>query len=178
MKSLSLKLCFLACILLVPLSSQARYFPDTFDDILKESAARYLPEYHWLWWKSQVYQESLLNPMAVSHAGAQGLAQIMPGTWAEQTRIMGINASPFNPRANVHVGAAYMRRMLRVWKAERPADDRLRWGQGAYNCGAGCILRAQKKANHSTLWVDVAPFVPHETREYVARIERWHGEMQ
>ena len=178
MKSQCLKLFCLVCILLVPLSSQARYFPDTFDDILKESAARYLPEYHWLWWKSQVYQESLLNPMAVSHAGAQGLSQVMPGTWAEQTRIMGINASPFNPRANVHVGAAYMRRMLRVWTSERTNAERLMWAQGSYNCGAGCILRAQKKANHSTVWADVAPYVPRETREYVVRIDRWYGQMQ
>jgi len=102
----------------------------------------------------------------------------MPGTWAEQSRIMGINASPFNPRANLHVGAAYMRRMLRVWKSERTNADRLRWAQGAYNCGAGCILRAQKKANHSTVWADVAPYVPGETRDYVARIDLWHGEMQ
>ena len=160
-----------------PLSLQARSFPDSFDDILKESAGRYMPVYDWRWWKAQCYQESLLNPLAVSPAGAQGLAQIMPRTWAEQSAAMGINASPFHPRANALVGAAYMRRMLGVWKSDRSALDRLRWAQGSYNCGPGCVLKAQKRADGATAWLLVSPLVPRETRDYVLKIDRWYGEM-
>ena len=172
-----LKACCLVASLSAPLTLSAQSFPSSFDDILKESAGRYLPAYDWRWWKAQCYQESKLDPLAVSPKGAMSLSQIMPDTWAEQAGMMGINASPFNPRANALVGAAYMRRMLRVWKADRSALDRLRWAQGSYNCGVGCVLRAQKRAEGETVWVLVSPFVPRETRAYVLKIGHWYGEM-
>lgn len=133
-----------------------------------------MPAYDWRWWKAQCITESLLDPLAVSHAGAMGLCQIMPGTWREQAGAMGINASPFNPRANSLVGAAYMRRMLRVWKADRSEADRLRWAQGSYNAGPGRVLEAQRRAGGETVWAIVSRYVPRETRDYVTRIERWY----
>lgn len=169
-----LKLCFLGVLLSAPRTLWPQSFPDSFDPILRESAGRYMSAYDWRWWKAQCYQESRLDPRAVSSAGAVGLCQIMPGTWAEQSAIMGIAASPYNARANSLVGAAYMRRMLRVWYAERPADDRLRWAQASYNAGPGRVLAAQRAAAGSTQWAQVAGNVPRETREYVRRIARWY----
>lgn len=165
-------------MLLLPLTLSAQYFPASHDAHLKDAATRYLQPYDWLWWKAQCYQESLLEPLAKSHAGAMGLCQIMPGTWVEQTGRMGIKASPYNPRANSLVGAAYMRRMLRVWTSERTDDERLRWAQGSYNCGPGCLLRAQRENGGTTRWHLIQYHLPRETQEYVRRIDRWYGELQ
>jgi len=51
-------------------------------------------------------QESGFNPEAVSSAGAQGLMQFMPGTWARFGR-----GSPFDPHAAIFAGAAYLRHL-------------------------------------------------------------------
>jgi soluble lytic murein transglycosylase-like protein len=51
-------------------------------------------------------QESGFDPDAVSPAGAQGLMQFMPGTWARFGR-----GSPFDPRAAIFAGAAYLRHL-------------------------------------------------------------------
>jgi len=173
-----LKLCFLVLGALLPLSLSARCFPDSFDAYLQDASNRYLQPYHWHWFKAQAYQESLLDPNAISHAGAMGLLQVMPGTWAEQTALMGINASPYNPRASAMVGAAYMRRMIRGFKAPRTDENRHKWALSAYNWGMGNVLRAQRNAGGSTEWGDISPYLPNETRTYVQRINRWHGEIQ
>lgn len=46
-----------------------------------------------------------------SHAGAMGLMQVMPGTFAELTARYGLGSDPHDPRANIHAGAAYLREM-------------------------------------------------------------------
>jgi len=51
-------------------------------------------------------QESGFNPRAVSPVGAQGLMQFMPGTWARYG-----HGSPFNPKAAIFAGAAYLRHL-------------------------------------------------------------------
>jgi len=163
---------------LLPHTSLALCSQDSFDAYLIDASERYLQPYHWHYFKAQAYQESLLNPDAISSAGAMGLLQVMPRTWAEQTTIMGLQASPFNPRASALVGAAYMRRMIKGWKAPRIPEERLRWAWSAYNWGFGNVLKAQDKSGGSVMWADIMPFLPHETRTYVTRIERWHGELQ
>lgn len=51
-------------------------------------------------------QESGFNPGAMSPKGAQGLMQFMPGTWARYG-----HGSPFNPKAAIFAGAAYLRHL-------------------------------------------------------------------
>ncbi|MBU2742518.1 transglycosylase SLT domain-containing protein, partial [Acidithiobacillus albertensis] len=51
-------------------------------------------------------QESGFNPEAVSPAGAQGLMQFIPGTWARYGQ-----GSPFNPQAAMMAGALYLRHL-------------------------------------------------------------------
>ncbi len=48
---------------------------------------------------------------AVSRAGAIGLMQIMPATYAELRRDLGLGPDPFAVRDNVLAGTAYLRRM-------------------------------------------------------------------
>lgn len=46
-----------------------------------------------------------------SRAGAMGLMQLMPGTWAEMRRKHGLGVDPYDPRDNILAGTAYLRAM-------------------------------------------------------------------
>lgn len=77
-----------------------------------------------------VWQESRWRENAVSHAGARGLAQLMPGT----ARYLGVN--PDDPFANLEGGARYLREQLDRF------DGDLEKALAAYNAGPGRVLRA------------------------------------
>ena len=97
--------------------------------------------------------ESAGDMRAVSPAGAMGLMQIMPATWAELRGRYGLGRDPFAPRDNIHAGTAYLREMLD------------RYGNvaamlAAYNAGPARL--DQHLATGRAL--------PAETRAYVAAI--------
>lgn len=46
-----------------------------------------------------------------SRAGAMGLMQLMPGTWAEMRAKHGLGPDPHDPRNNILAGTAYLRAM-------------------------------------------------------------------
>jgi len=77
-----------------------------------------------------VWQESRWRADAVSHAGARGLAQLMPGT----ARELGVN--PHDPFANLEGGARYLRQQLDRF------DGDLERALAAYNAGPGRVIRA------------------------------------
>jgi soluble lytic murein transglycosylase-like protein len=47
----------------------------------------------------------------VSRAGAMGLMQLMPGTWADMRGALGLGPDPHAPRDNILAGACYLRRL-------------------------------------------------------------------
>lgn len=160
---------------LLPLTSLASFSDDSFDAHFRYSYARFLepfPPYDFLVLKAQGMAESALEPYAVSHAGAMGVMQFMPGTWAECERALGISVSPFSAKASIICGGWYMRLMLLSWRSEREPADRWRWAWASYNWGVGNVLRAQKRAAYATEYAALT--VPAETRDYVARIERFN----
>jgi hypothetical protein len=74
-----------------------------------DAARRFgIPE-AWIWAVMRV--ESAGNARAVSRAGAMGLMQIMPATWAQLRARHGFGTDPFNVRDNIMSGAAYLREM-------------------------------------------------------------------
>lgn len=185
------KLCILASALLASASWSASYFPDDWDDDFKDAAGLYLPGVDWRLLKAQCYQESLLNPLAVSPAGARGLCQFMPLTWTEVS-----NALPevewgavFVPEASIIAAAYYMRRMRNFWTAPRPEADRHLLAMASYNAGAGNILRAQRACTVEgmapSLYKDIIMCLPlvtgehsKETTTYVRRIiTNWYPPM-
>ncbi|AJR22749.1 lytic transglycosylase domain-containing protein [Sphingobium sp. YBL2] len=46
-----------------------------------------------------------------SSAGAMGLMQLMPGTWADMRRLHGLGQNPHNPHDNILAGTAYLAAM-------------------------------------------------------------------
>jgi len=74
-----------------------------------DAARRFGIPQAWIWAVMRV--ESGGNSRAVSRAGAMGLMQIMPATWADLRARHGLGADPFDVRDNVMAGAAYLRAM-------------------------------------------------------------------
>ncbi|MBB4149658.1 lytic transglycosylase domain-containing protein [Sphingobium scionense] len=78
-------------------------------DHVADAARRFgIPE-AWIWAVMRV--ESGGNSRAVSRAGAMGLMQIMPATWAGLRARHGLGTNPFDVRDNIMAGAAYLREM-------------------------------------------------------------------
>ena len=74
-----------------------------------DAARRFgIPE-AWIWAVMRV--ESGGNSRAVSRAGAMGLMQLMPATWAGLRIRYGLGPDPFDVRDNITAGAAYLREM-------------------------------------------------------------------
>ncbi len=95
---------------------------------------------------AQLYQESSFNPFAVSDAGAQGIAQFMPGT----ARGMGLK-DPFDAEQAIDAQAHLMRDLLRQFGSVPLA-------LAAYNAGPGAVSACGCVPNYT------------QTRGYVARI--------
>ncbi len=93
-----------------------------------------------------VWQESRWREDARSPVGAQGLAQLMPGT----ARYLGVN--PNDPFANLEGGARYLREQLDRF------DGNLEKALAAYNAGPGRVERSGGIPNI------------RETKQYVAAI--------
>ncbi len=98
---------------------------------------------------SVVLAESGGNPAARSHAGAQGLMQLMPATAANY----GVSDS-YQPDQNIRGGSAYLDSLL-----TRYHDD-LALALAAYNAGPAAVDKYR----------GIPPF--RETRAYVARVIR------
>jgi len=115
-----------------------------------EAAQQFAIPAHWI--VAVMDQESGGNPRALSRAGAMGLMQIMPATWAMLAARHRLGSDPYEPRHNIMAGAAYLREM----------HDR--YGMAgmlaAYNAGPGryeAYLRFGRP-------------LPAETRAYLARL--------
>jgi hypothetical protein len=123
----------------VPSFVPARYAP-----MISRAAQRYNVSAALL--AAQLYAESGFNPNAVSSAGAQGIAQFMPGTASG----MGLR-DPFDAEASIDAQARLMRDLLRRFAAVPLA-------LAAYNAGPARVAACM-----------CVPPIP-ETRGYVARI--------
>ncbi|WP_417603778.1 lytic transglycosylase domain-containing protein [Primorskyibacter flagellatus] len=118
---------------------------------IAEASARFVIPEHWI--RAVIQAESASDPRAVSHAGAMGLMQVMPGTWTVLREENGLGADPFDPRDNILTGTAYLRAML----------DRYGTVGGmlaAYNAGPG---------RYDEYLSEGRP-LPAETRVYVAML--------
>lgn len=147
-----------------------------YDQLIRNAAAEYLHEgFDWRIIKAQFWQESRFQPDAVSPAGAQGVAQIMPGTWG-QWKLPHYD-DPFNAEQSIMTGCRYMGYLINQWSWPRPEMDRVCLALASYNSGLGHMLNAQKLADNSNLYAPVIHKLPDvtgthsaETIDYVKKI--------
>ena len=117
-----------------------RFTPD-----INQIAARYRLEPALL--HAVISAESSYNPWAVSPKGAMGMMQLMPGT----ANRFGVG-NPYDPVANMHGGARYLR-----WLLDQFNDTRL--AVAAYNAGEGAVQRYGNQ---------IPPY--RETQDYVVKV--------
>ncbi len=118
-------------------------------------------------------QESQFSMNAISHAGARGLMQLMPGTAREQAGKLGMAYDPGaltrDAGYNIRLGDGYYARMMDYFDGSYPL------AVAAYNSGPGNVnkfLRSNGDPRGGGLdWVDWIEKIPlSETRNYVQRV--------
>ena len=159
-----------------------------FDPHFQKYSKRYFgADFDWRWWKAQAIAESGLDSSARSWCGAQGLMQVMPGTWNDLAPKLSVT-SPWLVKDNIQAGIYYDARMWAIWKAPRPLEERIAFTLASYNAGLGHILKAQRlvaPGRSSNHWQPVADVLhrvtgwhSEETRGYVIRIRRFWKSLQ
>lgn len=117
-------------------------------------------------------QESSFDRNAISHAGARGMMQLMPGTAREQASKLGIgydSSRLHDPAYNVMLGSAYFQRMLDTWGGSVPL------AVASYNAGPGNVRKwinayGDPRTGRVDMvgWIEAIPFT--ETKGYVQRV--------
>lgn len=130
-------------------------------------------ESNWTFIHAITRQESQFDRAAVSHAGARGMMQLMPGTAREVAGKLGLgyDASSLTTDTNYNLtlGSTYFQQMLRYFGGSYPL------AVAAYNAGPGNVnkwLRANGDPRSGGIamvdWIEAIPIF--ETRNYVQRV--------
>ena len=111
--------------------------------------------------KAMAIIESSMNPRAESRVGAKGMWQFMYNT----AKGYGLHIDSFvdermDPVKSCVAAARYLSDAYKMF-----GDWNL--AIAAYNCGAGNVLKAIKRADGSRSFWDIWPYLPAETRTYV-----------
>ncbi|HEX8029815.1 MAG TPA: lytic transglycosylase domain-containing protein [Vicinamibacterales bacterium] len=120
---------------------------EAYEDIIQEAAKTYEMDPDLI--RAVMQAESSFHPYALSHAGAEGLMQLMPALSTE----MGVS-NAFDPRENIMGGVRYLKRLLDYH------GGNLDLALASYNAGPGNVER----------YGGVPPF--RETRNYVRTIKQ------
>jgi peptidoglycan lytic transglycosylase len=119
-----------------------------------------------------IRQESGFRRAVVSHAGAWGLMQLMPGTARMTASRLGL---PWQerlltvPGANVHVGAAHLAMLLRRYRGH------VARALAAYNAGGRPVARWVRNPGASDAFWFVEEITYPETRGYVRAVMRYRA---
>jgi soluble lytic murein transglycosylase-like protein len=105
-----------------------------------------------------IKQESDFDPNSTSHAGAQGLMQLMPGTASD----LGVT-NPYDIEQNIDGGTKYLKSMLEMYSNSKQL------ALAAYNAGPGTLKRRGVDT------VEEISKLPSETQDYVKKIMKYYG---
>jgi soluble lytic murein transglycosylase-like protein len=119
--------------------------PAEYDHIIKTCSDKYGVSTSLI--KAVIHAESGYNPNAVSHKGASGLMQLMPGT-AKSLKV----SNRFDPKDNVEGGVKYLRFLLDTFKGD------VSLALAAYNAGLSKVAK----------FGGIPPYA--ETRNYVNKV--------
>ena len=128
---------------------------------------------YWSFAHGIIRQESSFDRAAVSHAGARGMMQLMPGTARE---VSGRMSLPYDfgrltsdPSYNISLGTSYVATLMEQWGGNAVLTA------ASYNAGAGNVRRwiaenGDPRMPHVDVlqWIEAIPF--SETRGYVQRV--------
>jgi len=136
-----------------------RVVPREYRKAIKQ-AAKECPELTPKLLAAQLDQESGFDPEAVSRAGAEGIAQFVPDTWAVWGQDLDGDgaASPYNAREAIDAQARLMCFLIFEAKASGIDGDPIDLALAAYNAGWSQVVR----------YDGIPPFP--ETEAYVDRI--------
>ena len=118
-------------------------------------------------------QESNMDPLAKSRAGALGLMQLMPRTARGESRSLRIRNSRSrltrDPSYNIKLGRAYLKGLLEKFNGSYILAI------AAYNAGPNAVKRWMRKSGNPRSakrdvidWIELIPYP--ETRNYVQRV--------
>jgi soluble lytic murein transglycosylase len=147
-------------------------YPDRYWTEVQRNAVGYRYEPRLL--HALVREESNFNQGIVSHAGAKGLSQLMPGTAREVAGWLGVSVGSLDdPDTNLRLGGRYLEAM------HKQLGDSPYLSLAAYNAGAGRVNEWFGEWGNlpTDEYVERIPF--RETRGYVKRVmgtwqtERW-----
>ena len=130
-------------------------------------------EGNWTFIHAITRQESQFDRAAISHAGARGMMQLMPGTAREVAGKLGMSydagSLTTDTNYNMMLGSTYFQQMLRYFGGSYPL------AVAAYNAGPGNVnkwLRANGDPRTGAIdildWIEAIPIF--ETKNYVQRV--------
>lgn len=128
---------------------------DKWRPLIEEASLRFVVPSAWIErvMRAESAGETTLNGRAIrSSAGAMGLMQLMPATWADMRARLRLGQNPDDPRDNILAGTLYLRLLY----------DRFGYPGlfGAYNCGPACYAAYLAGRRH----------LPGETVAYLAKV--------
>ena len=130
-------------------------------------------EGNWTFIHAITRQESQFDRQAISHAGARGMMQLMPGTAREVAGKLGLSYDAGSLTAdtnyNMTLGSTYFQQMLSYFGGSYPL------AVAAYNAGPGNVnkwIRVNGDPRNGGIdmidWIEAIPIF--ETRNYVQRV--------
>jgi membrane-bound lytic murein transglycosylase F len=161
----------------------AQQSTERYDDTFRKYSKRYFGVgFDWRLFKAQGMTESNLDSAATSWAGARGVMQLMPSTFAQISSRHPEWDAIDRVEWNIAAGISHGRSLWRLWRDSVDLEDHSVFMFASYNAGRGTILRAQETARLRDLdprrWssvevvaAEVRRWRHQETLNYVRRIE-------
>lgn len=116
--------------------------------------------------QSILKEESHFNPFAGSSVGAAGLMQLMPATYSETAKRIGLSGDIFSVDNNIKAGSSYYEGLMKV------SGSKDLYAISAYNGGIGSVSGWINKFIYSDTdeFVEQIPYP--ETKNYVKKVLR------